>query len=252
MKHLKKLLGSIHIHSLTYICFLFSLVCGVEQSFLLSLGVVCTHELCHLLMAYYFHFEIDGVEILPFGAYLSLKDFYNHEIVEEICVVLAGPCSHLVIYFILELLPVSDLSMYLKMMNALIFYFNLVPIYPMDGHRLICLLLQLCMDLKKAFEVSLKISVFSLVILSVFYFGYETCMIISFLFYQQFQYYRNISNDLREFYSRIPTIPKYKKVAFHKKWEFKRGYENYYFVNYHFVHQSQVYFELLKRVKQRK
>lgn len=232
-------------------CLLFSFVCDIEQYFLLSLGIVCIHELCHLLMAYYFHFEIEGIEILPFGAYLSLKDFYDHEIVEEICVVLAGPCSHFIMFLVLELLPISDISMYLKTMNTLIFYFNLVPIYPMDGHRMICLLLQLCMDLKKAFEVSLKISVFSLVILSVFYFSYETSMIIPFLFYQQFQYYRSIPNSLREFYSRIPTMPKYKKVAFHKKWEFKRGYENYYFVNHHFVHQSQVYFELLKRVKEK-
>ena len=133
-------------------------------------------------MAYYFHFEIEEVQILPFGAYLSLKDFYNHEIIEEICVVLAGPCSHLIMFMIIELLPVNDISEYLKMMNTLIFYFNLVPIYPMDGHRLICLLLQLCIDLKKAFEVSLKISVFSLVILSVFYLSYEIVYDYSFSF----------------------------------------------------------------------
>ena len=252
MKHLKNLLSNIHIHSLTYICLLFSLICRVEQYFLLSLGIVCIHELCHLLMAYYFHFEIEEVQILPFGAYLSLKDFYNHEIIEEICVILAGPCSHLIMFMIIELLPINDISEYLKMMNTLIFYFNLVPIYPMDGHRLICLLLQLCIDLKKAFEVSLKISVFSLVILSVFYLSYETSMIIPFLFYQQFQYYRSIPVYLREFFSRIPTMPMHKKVAFHRKWEFKRGYENYFFVNHRFVHQSQIYFELLKRVKQRK
>ena len=116
MKHLKSLLSNIHIHSLTYICLLFSLICRVEQYFLLSLGIVCVHELCHLLMAYYFHFEIEEVQILPFGAYLSLKDFYNHEIVEEICVVLAGPCSHLIMFMIIELLPINDISEYVNIL----------------------------------------------------------------------------------------------------------------------------------------
>lgn len=228
------------------------MICGLEKYFLLSLSIVCIHELCHLLMAYYFHFEIEGIEILPFGAYLSLKDFYFHSILEEACVVLAGPSSHLLIGMMIDFLPQHDIKAYLKTINAFVFYFNLIPIYPMDGHRIVCLFLQHCLDLKKAFFFSLKISVMSLAILSVFYLRYATCMIICFLFYQQFLFYKTIPVYLRQFYSQIPTMPPQKKVVFHKRWEFKRGYENYYLLQQQFVHQSEVYFELLKRVKERK
>ena len=168
IQRLKNLFHKIDIHPVTLIYFVLAWIGGYLKWYLSTLLIVCLHEICHLLMAYYFDFEIDKVEILPFGAYLSLNDFYFHPIREEICVVLAGPCSHLLIYGLILALSSGVYQEYLLTMNIMVFVFNLVPIYPMDGGRIIGLILQSVMDLKKALYLTLKISVFVFCILFCF------------------------------------------------------------------------------------
>ena len=98
---------------------------------------------------------------LTFWSLFIFTWFLFHSLMEEMCVVLAGPCSHLIIYSMICLCSQGVYRDYLLLMNMCVFGFNLLPIYPMDGYRLINLLLQSLIDLKKAFYFSLKLSVFS-------------------------------------------------------------------------------------------
>ena len=66
------------------------------------------------------------------------------------CVVLAGPISHLFIYFAIQIISFGIYQQFLMTMNMFVFAFNLLPIYPLDGGRFMSLLLQSIMDLKKA------------------------------------------------------------------------------------------------------
>ena len=75
-------------------------------------------------MAYYFHFQIKKIELLPFGAYLYLKDFYFQSIWKEMCVVLAGPCSHLFIYAGIQMLSHGVYQDFLLTMNMFVLCFN--------------------------------------------------------------------------------------------------------------------------------
>jgi len=251
MELLKNCCHKVHIHFVTFLYLGFAFIIDYEARFLSALTIACIHELCHLLMAYYFHFQIEKIEILPFGAYLSLKDFYFHPIKEELCVVIAGPCSHLFIDMIITFLFKGEFYDYLKTMNLLIFLFNLMPIYPLDGHRVLCLLLQSVLDLKEALYFSLKISIFSLIILGVCYCEINTIVLISFLCIQQFSFYRFIPQYLRLYYSRINIIKKNKRKKFHYQAKYRRGYHNYYFINSSLYDETQIVHLLLKNIKQK-
>ena len=240
---------NVHIHILTVIYFI---LCWITQNiiwYLSALLIVCIHELCHLLMAYYFHFDIEKVEILPFGAYLSLRDFYFHPISHEICVVLAGPCSHLGMYYFINLFIKSPYHELLLMLNTFVFFFNLLPIYPMDGHRFICLCLQSVMDLQKSFYLSLKMSVLSLVILGVCYCQINTIIIIVYLLCQQFSYFNFIPSYLRIYFSQIPFMEEKKKMIIHHHYYYHRGCHNYYLIQSQLYDEKSVINELLKTVK---
>jgi len=200
-------------------------------------------------MAYYFHFDLQKVEILPFGAYLSIHDFYFHPISHELCVVLAGPCSHFLMYYVIICFFKGSYQNDLLLINSLVFFFNLLPIYPMDGHRMICLLLQATIDLKNAMYLSLKISVFCFVILSVSYLQLNTLLIISYLFIQQFEFMKFISFYLRTYYSQIPSLYEREKMKVHYDLSYRRGYRNYYFINSQIYDEESVMFLLLKTVK---
>lgn len=246
---LKRLFLKIHVHLVTYIYLWISWIENYFHLYILALTIVCIHELCHLLMAYYFHFEIEKIEILPFGAYLSLKDFYFHSIKEELCVVLAGPSSHLFMYICIDYFFHGQLKNQLQIFNSFIFFFNLLPIYPMDGHRFVCLILQSCMDLKGALYLSLKISVLSFAFLSLFYFNVNTFIIISFLLFQQFYFMKFIPNYLREYYSKIPSLGSHDKIVIHRKYTYRRGYHNMYFIDGSLYDEVNVIYALIKNIK---
>lgn len=249
IQRLKSLYHKIEIHPLTLLYFVFAWIGGYLKWYLSTLMIVCLHELCHLLMAYYFHFEIEKIEILPFGAYLSLHDFYFHSIWQEICVVLAGPCSHILIYIMIQTMHQSVYQEYLLMMNMFVFAFNLLPIYPLDGNRFIGLLLQSVLDLKQSLIWQLKISVFVYCLLFVFYVQTNTIIILSYLFIQQFYLYKFIPHYLRRYYSRIPTFPNCNRVYIHQNIGYRRGYQNYYLKDGQLVHQNEIMYQLLETVK---
>lgn len=249
IQRLKNLFLRIDIHPVTLLYFILAWMGGYLKWYLSTLVIVCLHEICHLLMAYYFHFEIDKIEILPFGAYLSLDDFYFHPIIHEICVVLAGPCSHLFIYWLIVSFTQGVYQDYLLSMNMFVFVFNLVPIYPMDGGRILGLVLQSVMDLKKSMYLHLKISVFTFCFLSVFYLRINTLIILSYLLMQQFLYYKFIPQYLRKYYSQIPTLYERSQMIVHDRLIYRRGYHNYYLQGSQMRDEKEMIFALLKDIK---
>ncbi len=252
MRHLKNFFSIIEVHPLTFLYLILAWFGGYLKWYLSTLLIVCIHEICHLLMAYYFHFKINKVEILPFGAYLSLDDFYFHPILHELCVVLCGPCSHLFIAFFIQQMTTGVYQEYLYSMNTWVFMFNLIPIYPMDGHRIICLLLQYVTDLKDSFYISLKVSVFCFCVFSLLYFRVNTMVILSYLFIQQFYCYKSISIYLRKYYSQISTFSTASKIIVHKDLLYRRGYHNYYLLNDNLYDEKDIVYLLLKDVKKHK
>ncbi len=199
-------------------------------------------------MAYYFHFDIEKIEILPFGAFLSIQDFYEHSLKENLCVLLAGPCSHIFIHFALYLVKDPTLNVYLNQINFYVFAFNLAPIYPLDGSKIIGVILETALSIEDALYFQLKISVFVFCILSVFYIQTNTMIIIGYLFVEQIKFYKDIPKILRQIYIRIDQN-QYTKIKIQRKWKYKRGYKNYYLVDGKMQKENDVIFELLKNTK---
>ncbi|MCD7949355.1 MAG: hypothetical protein LUG12_03705 [Erysipelotrichaceae bacterium] len=235
-----------HIHYASIIYLLLALLVHQLIYYLLAMLLVIIHEFCHYLMACYFHYHVEKIEILPFGAFLNINDIYTHSIICEACVILAGPCSHIFIYFVINLLPLSFYKNYLLSMNKLILLFNLLPIYPLDGGRLISLLLQAMMDLKTALYFHLKLSILSLCILSVFYFQYQALIVICYLYFQQILYYHYIPIFLRTSYLYMDN--KQNKTIIHKQLKYRRDYNNYYLFNGQLYTSKQVLYALLENI----
>ncbi len=62
------------------------------------------HEIGHYLVALYFSFEIEKIMILPFGAFLSLKDLGKHYVYEEIGMLFCGPFINLICFIFFSFL----------------------------------------------------------------------------------------------------------------------------------------------------
>ena len=116
-----------------------------------TIMVLCIiHELGHVVMGLIMGLKIEKIEIMPLGLSVSFKlniDDYNKKIrkgnilqLKKIAIATAGPLTNLII-----LLIVLNTNIDLKIIsneilayaNILIILFNLLPIYPLDGGRIL-------------------------------------------------------------------------------------------------------------------
>lgn len=116
-----------------------------------TIMVLCViHELGHVLMGIIMGLKIERLEIMPLGLSVSFKinvDDYNKKIkkgnilqLKKIAIAGAGPFTNLMM-LLLVLNTKIDLKVVsneiLAYANILIILFNMLPIYPLDGGRIL-------------------------------------------------------------------------------------------------------------------
>ena len=135
-------------------------------------GIVMIHELGHVFTAKGYGWKIIEIQLLPFGGVAKVEQ-PNDSRFEEFVVALAGPLQNLMMILVtigfqrLELWS-NDWATFFMQANIWIGLFNLLPISPLDGHKLMKVLFYLFLPLRKALTSSLFIS-FVLAIIFLFY-----------------------------------------------------------------------------------
>lgn len=106
------------------------------------------HELGHLIAGLIMGMKPEKIELMPFGFSISFKisvEEYNKKIkkgnmleIKKIIVAIAGPITNFVIILLTDMLNIDVLkSITIIYTNFLIMLFNLLPIYPLDGGRIL-------------------------------------------------------------------------------------------------------------------
>ncbi len=156
------------------------------------LFIVLFHELGHYLVARLFDWRIKQIMLWVFGGVMETDEHGTRPIREEVLVTIAGPMQNVVIYMILyvlsnlNLVPASiiELAWYY---NTAIIMFNLLPIWPLDGGKLLFLFLASYLPYKKAYHTtiisSMIITVLLLLLQLIFFpFTLSTFLLMIFLF----------------------------------------------------------------------
>lgn len=239
-----KIFNYFYIHFLTIVYFFMAWYVNILDLYLVTLLMVLIHEMGHFVMAKYYNFSINKVLILPFGAFLSLNDFGRHHILEELLVLLGGLSTHLIIYVFLGLF---NMDYYYYEINRLILVFNLLPIYPLDGSKILLLLLSLVMDYYQALMLQIKISVLLLSCLIVLCFKGGYIIVYLFIIYSLYNYYKNIKYIYIDCLLNTSRNSVYRKCKLNKKLKFYRPYCNYYLINNKLYHESDLVNILIKK-----
>lgn len=119
------------------------------------------HELGHLLAGLIMGMKPEKIEIMPFGVSISFKinvKEYNMKIkkanileIKKIMVALAGPVTNFIIILIACNLNFNMVrNILIIYINFLIMIFNLLPIYPLDGGRILKGILHIVKGKRKA------------------------------------------------------------------------------------------------------
>lgn len=139
---------------------------------LLMLFAFC-HEMGHLLCGIFMGLKPKSLKIMPMG--LSIEfEIYNKNIKEKlqtkkIWIAIAGPITNVLIIFITIIFGKNiETILYEEIIysNILIAIFNLLPIYPLDGGRILKETIHIIKGRKRAIELTNHISNISMVLLT--------------------------------------------------------------------------------------
>ena len=168
------------------------------------------HELGHLLCGLLLGFKPESIKIIPFGFNLTFKvkcDDYNIKIkkgnmltVKKILIALAGPFTNVLCIFLL--FAIENLTNKINIQqfenaiyaNILIILFNLIPIYPLDGGRIIQGLIHIFVGLKESYSYIKIITSINVILLtaisSVLILYYENIAILLVIIYLWLRLYK--------------------------------------------------------------
>ncbi len=145
-----------------------SIMTGHFLELSLFLSIIFIHELGHALAAAHFSWRVKRVTMLPFGGVAEVDEHGNRPLREELIVTLAGPFQHLwmmgLALLFHEFYWISA-DFYHKFMefNSMVLIFNLLPIWPLDGGKLIYLWRSKKESFPAAHQKTISISIVSLV-----------------------------------------------------------------------------------------
>ncbi len=132
-------------------------VLGFFQQFLIIFIFVSLHEAGHILAGRFFSIEIKKVIITPIGETAIMKNIDSVSFWKRLIVFFAGPLINIifgVVFFLLD----SDMFVFAKNVNFMIAFFNLLPIYPLDGGRILLLLLNKFFPIIVSNKIVIRIS----------------------------------------------------------------------------------------------
>lgn len=146
--------------------------------YILFMTFALMHEISHIIVARILGYKLKVLKIMPIGFSIYLKtniEDYNKKILngsiynlKKIIISIAGPLSNIIIFLITLILNINiSLKTEIIYINAIIAIFNLLPIYPLDGAKIIKNILKIYVVNEKAYKYTLIISNISLLIFSI-------------------------------------------------------------------------------------
>lgn len=123
------------------------------------------HEITHAITGIILGLKIKKIAIMPFGFKITFEEskVKGKMTIKKIIIALAGPLINLVI---MTLAIILKLHINIIYTNLIIAVFNLIPIYPLDGGRILKSILSLKLSPQKTNSIINKISNITIIILT--------------------------------------------------------------------------------------
>ncbi|NLY92169.1 MAG: hypothetical protein GX081_11275 [Firmicutes bacterium] len=151
------LMFTIKIHPLVYFLFFLSGLTGEITPMILSFCSVLLHEAAHLVTALGFGYHPYRIELFPFGGVARMEASLFNDPVAEAVTALAGPVESILFALLLRsfapFLQLTVLEDWARI-NLGLGLFNLLPLFPLDGGRILRSLLVRRQGYKKAVRLT--------------------------------------------------------------------------------------------------
>ena len=209
---MKNILSKIYIHPIFIIVVFIFMLIGRFKLISYFMLLITVHELGHIITSFIFNWKIKKIIILPFGGLTKYETPINTPIIEELLVGISGILFQIIFYLLFK----NNISYkYFSYINYFIIIFNLIPIYPLDGSKIINALLNYIISFKKCLKLNIIISYIFIIICMILSFKVNKLFIIVFIFLL-IEVYRN-SQNINIIFNKFLLERYIKKYKFNKE-----------------------------------
>lgn len=173
-------------NGLTLFFILMGLLCGEFKKIIYILLIVIFHELGHVFIILLLGYKIKSVEIFPFGGITKIDKKVNDHLISDILIAIFGVLFQgLLFLFFKE-------EEFIKL-NYSIMLFNMLPIVPLDGSKVLLEIFNIFMPFKKAIKINNIISFIAIGLFFIINYKYnlDNYLIICFLIYKTIEEIKN-------------------------------------------------------------
>lgn len=163
----------ISIHNTTYIFILISFLSGYFEYIYLFLLIIFIHECGHLIFSKLVRFKYSKIIIYPFGGITIYNEDLNISTNKELFTLIGGITFQLCFIYLIIILYNSNYVTYhtyniIISINKLLISYNFLPILPLDGGKLLNIILDKLLPYKLSYKISIIVSIIFIIIFLIY------------------------------------------------------------------------------------
>jgi len=169
------------------------IITGSFNDFILYFSLLVIHELGHTITGICLGYRLDKISFYSYGGVTKFNMMMNVPLRKELLILVMGPIVQIIGYLILKIYVDSN---NLMLYHYTLLIFNLLPVYPLDGGRIINLFCNYFYSYIRSFYLSFWVSfvvLIGLFIYNIIHFNLNLLLMIIVLFIKLFNSRKNLT-----------------------------------------------------------
>lgn len=195
------------INILTYLFLILSFLAGYFREMIIVYVILFVHEFGHFFLMKYYKIHVNSITMFPYGGMIKSTMLINTNSMKVLIISLGGVLSQLLLWIIIYIFyKLSIINCYYYDIffkyNLYLILFNLIPLYPLDGFKILNSILELFISFKSSIIISLIINLVFLIIFFVYLYinRISNYIIIIFLLFSLIKYFKDLKYLIHKFY----------------------------------------------------
>ena len=195
----------IKFHYTYYIVSISFLLTGQFLNLILFTSLILVHELGHYLACIFTKINVKKIIIYPYGGITKIEDIIDLNLKKELLISISGVIMQYVYFIFICVLYKNNIirdytyNIFVNYHYSMLI-FNLLPIYPLDGSKILNIIINKAFNFKLSNILLIIISIINIVILLFIYnINYSYIMIIGVLINYLYSHIKNIKHLYNRF-----------------------------------------------------
>ena len=243
---MKNIYNKIKLSPFFILLILLSLLSGLFKDIIFLFIIIVVHEFGHVVISLIYKWNIKKIYITACGGYIEYEENIDKPFKEELIIAISGILMQTVFYFIciiLNKICIIDLStlLLIRKYHYSILLFNLIPVVPLDGAKILNTLFNLYLPYRKSLNLTNLLSVIIAILIFIIFitknlrFEYGYFVIISFVISKVLKNIKDtpflFNRFLFERYKNPINVNKYFYIKNKDINKMRRQRKNYFYIN---------------------